>query len=183
MNYGQQENIRVKEQIVNGLFEELKSQPFSEIRIASLIKTAGVGRTSYYRNFDSKEEIVDYYLHDIIQKRRQTAVLPNWTKSSVTDDLEDIFNFFLQEKEHLLLLLHSGLSSYVFDYFRTIPKNASAKEKARIPSPNPYLLAFFTGALPSVLFEWLERDSPEPPREMAVLITKMLPAEIFTDEQ
>ncbi|MFC4761126.1 TetR/AcrR family transcriptional regulator [Fructobacillus durionis] len=183
MNYGQQENARVKEQIVKGLFTELKTKPFSEIRIASLIKTAGVGRTSYYRNFDSKEEIVDYYLSELVQVRRSSQSIPTWTRSSVADNLEDIFSFFLSQKERFLLLFKSGLSSYVFDYFRNIPKNNPQEGQQHLPNHNPYLLAFFTGALPSVLFEWLKRDSPESPKEMAVMLTKMLPPEIFVDEK
>lgn len=183
MNYGQQENARVKEQIVQGLFKELETTPFSEIRVASLIKSAGVGRTSYYRNFNSKEEILDYYLAELLNKRRQTSQLPTWTKDSVTNNLEDIFDFFLKQKEHFLLLFNSGLSSYLFDYFRNIPQSVPEEKRSHLPNHNPYLLPFFTGALPGVLFEWLKRNSPETPKEMATIITKMLPPEIFVDEK
>ncbi|CAH0415834.1 TetR family transcriptional regulator C-terminal domain-containing protein [Periweissella fabaria] len=182
MNYGQQENTRVKEQLVNGLFEELQHKPFSEIRIASLIKTAGVGRTSYYRNFDSKEDVLNYYLSQLIMQRRKQKPIIRWTRTSFTDDLTETFKFFLKQKKRFLLLFNAGLSAYIFEYFHSTANNAKTEERGNEFLKKPYLLAFVAGALPSVLFEWLKRDSPESPEEMAKMVVALLPAELFTDE-
>lgn len=181
MNYGQQENARVKEQIVNGLFKELEEHPFSEIRIASLIKTAGVGRTSYYRNFDSKEDILNYYLEELIDERRQQSKQFAWTRKDVQLDLKDIFIFFREQKKRFLLLFNSGLSAYIFNYFRDTAKNGRHPDE--LPWNEPYLIPFFTGALPSVLFEWLKRGTPESPNEMATIVTNFLPESFFIDEK
>ncbi|MCO0832009.1 TetR/AcrR family transcriptional regulator [Fructobacillus sp. W13] len=180
MNYGQQQNERVKNQIVDGLFSELKERPFSEIRIASLIKTAGVGRTSYYRNFDSKEEILSYYLNSLVEKRMAEGRPTEWTKQSVPADLEKIFSFFQMEKERFLLLFNSGLSAYIFDFFRSIPNSERAQNDKF--QNTPYLIPFFTGAMPSVLFEWLKKDTPESPQEMAQIVTELLPPVFFSDD-
>lgn len=181
MNYGQQENARVKEQIVDGLFKELEEHPFSEIRIASLIKTAGVGRTSYYRNFDSKEDILNYYLEELVNERRQQSKQFSWTRIDVQSDLTDIFVFFRGQKERFLLLFNSSLSAYIFNYFRDTANNGRTPDE--LPWNEPYLIPFFTGALPSILFEWLKRDAPESPSEMANIVTNFLPDAFFVDEK
>jgi AcrR family transcriptional regulator len=61
MNHSLQENLRVKNQIVNGLFKLLKVKSFSSIKITELIKVSNVARASYYRNFDTIEDILVFY--------------------------------------------------------------------------------------------------------------------------
>ncbi|CAH1857019.1 hypothetical protein R078131_01520 [Convivina intestini] len=182
MNYGQQENVRVKNQIVDGLFKELETKKFSEIRIASLIKSAGVGRVSYYRNFDNKEEILDYYLQTIIETRQKQRKTQNviLTKKSVKQDLSSTFLFFLEQKDRFLLLFNSGLSAYVIEYFRSI-SNELHHQDPQLPN-NLYLTSFLTGALSSVLFEWLQRNTPETPDEMADIVLNLLPKQLLEEK-
>ena len=45
--------------------ELLKKKPFSEITVSDLVKKSGASRASFYRNYQSKEQIVDEYLEQI----------------------------------------------------------------------------------------------------------------------
>ncbi|MDF7637494.1 TetR/AcrR family transcriptional regulator [Leuconostocaceae bacterium ESL0958] len=179
MNYGQQENNRVKEQIVKGLFEELKDTPFSKIRIASLIETAGVARASYYRNFDSKEAILEYYLSQLIAVKQDRALadrqLP--AKETLRSDLTFAFRIFLTQRERFLLLFDSGLSAYVFEYLQKMPRIDPEKEARRFH--DAYDRAFFTGAMSSVLQQWLLTGAHESPAEMAAIMLDKLPAYLY----
>ena len=62
------ENIFVRECITEALIKLIKTKPLSEIRITELTKTAGVSRMSYYRNFNSKEEIFSSYFSIILDR-------------------------------------------------------------------------------------------------------------------
>ncbi|MBS9335277.1 TetR/AcrR family transcriptional regulator [Fructobacillus sp. M1-13] len=181
MNYGQQENIRVKEQIVDGLFSELAVKSFSEITVASLIEAAGVARASYYRNFNSKEEILRFYLNQLITKRRENHHTPSWTREAVEKELIDLFDFFFKQKDRFLLLFNSGLSAYIFEFFQLLPLEQGRKKKS--PFANPYLLPLFTGAIPSILFTWLKKDNPESSEKIAKMVLSLLPEQLFIDEK
>lgn len=40
----------------------LEEKSFSEITIKEITKKAGVNRSTYYRNFDSKEDIIIFFI-------------------------------------------------------------------------------------------------------------------------
>lgn len=59
MNKKQEANALVIECITSALLEMMKTKPFDSITITGLTKRAGVGRVSFYRNFESKEDILN----------------------------------------------------------------------------------------------------------------------------
>ena len=49
----------VKQYYAQALFELLKKKPLQEISITDLVKKAGASRASFYRNYTSKEQIIE----------------------------------------------------------------------------------------------------------------------------
>lgn len=171
----------VKDQIVTGLFKELESRPLSEIPVASLIKTAGVARASYYRNFSSKEDILNYYLDQLLGKDQEPSIPTVWTRGEAAAKIADIFNVLAREKSRFILLFQSRLASYAFDYFDTF------SNRNGIDSPFPwkdeYKLPFYSGALTSVLYHWLQTGANQPAKELAEHFVNLLPDTFFIDEK
>ena len=56
---------RVKKRIAEGLFALLRKKDFSEITVTDIVREADVARASYYRNFDSKEQIIEAAMDDL----------------------------------------------------------------------------------------------------------------------
>lgn len=54
-------SLKAKSLIVEALFELLQKQSFEKISITAITQKAGVSRLSYYRNFKSKEDIVEQF--------------------------------------------------------------------------------------------------------------------------
>ena len=61
------ENMRVKKSIQTALFSLMKKKKFSEIRVADIISMSGVAKASYYRNFSSIEDVIYFYIDQIIK--------------------------------------------------------------------------------------------------------------------
>lgn len=57
----------VKEAIAIALVHLLEEKSLSQITILEIVERAGVGRSSFYRNFDSKETVLLYYLENILE--------------------------------------------------------------------------------------------------------------------
>ena len=51
-------NQIIRECITEALLILMQKQPFQEITVMELTKKAGVGRVSFYRNYDSKESVL-----------------------------------------------------------------------------------------------------------------------------
>lgn len=60
-----QANIIAKECIVSALLKLIYEKPLSTITISELTKKAGVSRMTFYRNYDSKEEVFIGHLDEI----------------------------------------------------------------------------------------------------------------------
>lgn len=65
MSKASMDNQRVKKRIAEGLFALLRKKAFSEITVTDIVREADVARASYYRNFDSKEQIIEAAMDDL----------------------------------------------------------------------------------------------------------------------
>lgn len=57
-------NAYVIEHLTNALLELLKDKPINDISISELVDKACVGRASFYRNYECKEDILKRYLNE-----------------------------------------------------------------------------------------------------------------------
>lgn len=65
MSRGSQENERVRKEITEALFSLLLRKEFSEITVTDIVTEANVARVSYYRNFETKEAIIEEYVDSV----------------------------------------------------------------------------------------------------------------------
>lgn len=61
-----EENLRVKINITNTLFRLMEQKSLAEISITELVKGAGVARASFYRNYESKEDVLVTLIRDVL---------------------------------------------------------------------------------------------------------------------
>lgn len=166
MNHSQQENLRVKDQIVDGLFALLKVKSFSSIKITELIQSANVARASYYRNFDKIEDILVYYFQNL-QHDRKYPVQGNPLKNKQDNlpGVQESFDLIYSEKDRITLLLNNGLS----DYFYQLLYDQVIDIAGDMPtySTERYRVYVIIGAIFSIISEWLLSGTKESPHEMA----------------
>ena len=82
-----EENKRVKKQICAaffGLLRQSDADDVDSISISQITSRANVSRMAYYRNFKSKNDIVKYYIDEVM-----------W--SDITDELGDDIDFWTNE--------------------------------------------------------------------------------------
>lgn len=89
-------NTYVIEHITKALLALWGKQALEDISISELCEKAGVGRASFYRNFDSKEAVVADYLHQIFRKYMEENI--NLSSQPLSIQLEALFAHF--EKHH-----------------------------------------------------------------------------------
>lgn len=160
MNKKQEANAFVKECITTAFLQMLTEQPFEKISISELAKKAGVGRVSFYRNFESKEDVLRKYLKSLLDK---------WAASyeNITDYnlVEAIFEYYYEHKELYILLYKRGLSHISLQSVKDAcgPKPEQSNAAA-------YTSAFFAFGLYGWIEEWFKRGMTETPGEMKLLL-------------
>lgn len=95
-------NAYVVEHLTNSMLVLLKEKPIAEISISELCGMAGVGRTSFYRNYQTKEDIVKAYIahlfQDWVNKCKKSSNL------SVRETVQVVFSHFEANREFYSLL-------------------------------------------------------------------------------
>lgn len=103
----QSRNAYVKKQLSGSMLTLLKEKPVSEISISELCDTAGVGRTSFYRNYSKKEDIIKSYIEHLFQdwadKCKNTPNLP------VKEIVQTLFSHFEAHRDFYSLINERGL--------------------------------------------------------------------------
>lgn len=154
-------NDTVKEAIVIALVELMKEKDLDEISIKGIVERAGVGRSSFYRNFDSKEDVLLLYIDRLFDATCESAP---FSDENLRDYMVSRFRAYKKHKDLFLVMRRSGLLHLLYrQTFFNVKRNVAFFDLYR----NPYQAAFFSGAGTSVLIQWIENGFRESEEELA----------------
>lgn len=163
------EDVRIhntKEFVYEALVELLKKNDYADITISMIIKKSGIGRTTFYRHFYSKDDILLAKLNT--QTLKLVELLTNTYDLSVYD--KDIFGkiklFFKYWDRHpdviniiIMLdktqLLYSTWPELLIELFSVIDIAISSH------SSKLYTAHFALGGLTSLLIQWFKNNRKE----------------------
>lgn len=160
-------NRTVRAKIINALLVLLETRHFSEISITDIVRTAGVARQSYYRNFHSKEEIVEAFFLEL-----QAEVTRSFRENQITDYGPQcatvILRALLQNRSAILCLHRAGFSLHNQNLINARIEYAAGDMPAN--SIERYQLYCYSGAIYNAAFVWLQNGAVEPPEDIARVI-------------
>lgn len=100
-------NAYVVEHLTSSMLALLEEKPIAEISISELCDMAGVGRTSFYRNYQTKEDIVKAYIAHLF--RNWVDKCKKSSNLSVREIVQVVFSHFEANREFYSLLNKRGL--------------------------------------------------------------------------
>lgn len=155
--------------IMEALLMLLQERKFSDITIKEIIKKAGVNRSTYYRNFNSKEEIIEYFYCYILTK----CVTTNTTKNT-EDHLLTIFHQFLNYKVQLLCLHKNKLSYLLLDVLNSFFTD-NGNFHTKVDFDQEFKIHYHTGGIFNTFLLWFEFDMCPSPEQLVNNSIKTLP--------
>ena len=164
MNKKQEANSLVKECITTALLQMMETTPYEQIAITDLVKKAGVGRVSFYRNFESKKDVIEKQL---------VFLLKEWGREfEARGDLsafsDSVIRHYYKHKDFYLLLYKQGLSDMIYETLRYACRLDEARSNFE-----RYNKSMFAGMLFGWVDEWMRKGMPESPDEIALLSAQM----------
>lgn len=163
----QESKLLTRDCIRTALLQLLKDNEFENITITSIIKRAGVSRAGFYRNYSSKEEIIEEFAQ-ITYDNLKTLITDETLQR---DPYQWYLNFFSAIQEdaqtfHLLILVK-------------VPRQFVSKLGSLLEP----LLSFETAyeryqaiarstALKEIVIDWFKNGMLESPHEMADFFVK-----------
>lgn len=155
-----------KDCIVQALLKLMDEQPFSSISIQNIVDAAGVSRMAYYRNFDSKEDILRYHIENVTKDYLSRT--EDFKPKNFQEHLQLLFDYLLEQKELGLKLIKAGMISLSKEAFDR-GLLAYAKD-----TKSYYNLCFLSGGLFNMYSFWLDNGCKETPKQLSRYFTKTL---------
>ena len=174
------ENIRVKKCIVNALFHLMQSKSLSEITITELVQGAGVARASFYRNYESKEDVLVTLIQDVLELFRQ-EMHEGPEGLYAYENILLSFRFFQTYKSYIIDLCRSGFALTILEEMNHF--HESVEGTMHFSSTEKYTLYMYIGALFNTGITWLSTENAVSPEELAAFFYKKLPHECPTGSE
>lgn len=158
--------MKSKQKMADSLIELMKKHPYEEITIKEISEKAEVYRSTYYRNYKSKEEIIKYKISTIMDEYQE-----QYYKTKQKDKetyLHTIFSTF-QKHEEFFKIIHQQKQSYLIqqvleEYFI---KNRTVKDKEEY-----YKIYYHIGGINGFIIYWIENNMKETPEELTSIALK-----------
>lgn len=171
-NVKNQANILAKECIVEALIQLLEEKSLSAITISELTEKAGVSRMTYYRNYDTKEDIFETYLDDVMEYYHEDVqklmLQGNYYDS---DNMIHCFYYLKEHRRFLDCLLKNGFGYLLLKTISNYVIKTWYKPEDEIT--RYYKLQAFAGSLYNLYITWSSGGMKEKPEEMATVLYKI----------
>lgn len=156
--------------IGESIFILMDKKEYEKIKISDIVKTAGVSRMTFYHYYETKEDALSDYFHEIvagyIRECRTEKIGRFHDRSIIVHALKyfDQYEIFISKlvQAKLQYILWNAMNDYMSR--RIMPKY-------KIPE---YELYFYGGALLNVFLKWQQDGKKESAEEIAqTIITSM----------
>ena len=148
---------------MRAFFKLFSKKKMEDITVTEIVSEAGVARASFYRNYTSKDEVMETALTDMLQDM-----------ADGTEDLSQVyrknhvrrcFGLFEKYKNVLLEIYRSGFGLKILEalnnYYEQLAGDMPANSKER------FSLYVFAGSLYNTAMTWLKDDRGEAADEVA----------------
>ena len=166
MSATRQSKAAIMNSLENTLVLFMKEKPFAEISIQELCDRAGVGRSSFYRYYTSKEEVmISLLLHEWYAWRRAEGAKDY---SIISHESARSFIRHVFATRELFELIHQNGLDRLFPVI--VESNESMKK-----NKNHYMVAFFCYGVFGILRDWYMGGCVESEEDLIAVVDAFCP--------
>lgn len=153
-----------KQYIEEAVLQLMNEKDFHEISITEIAKKAGVGRATFYRNFDSKEDVLLYHFNKVVNDMTAQSRFTPRCDEDYYQTIMSILRIMEKNKSTVQLIIKSHLETLLLDYLNE--QYVCVFDDARKPN-NKLLPYFYSGAIYNITIQWVKDDCAIPIENVA----------------
>ncbi len=163
---------RSKDIITEALLDLLKSYSLDAVTITQLCRRAGVGRPTFYRHFESKEDVLAQLTQKLFKEYLHVARAA-YEENPSAETMEYVAFDFLKNNPQVESFLQSK-DLYKFGVAELGARRRKIeKEFPLFDDKSPYALEYRVGGLIFVFSRWVSGGMKESPEEMAKIFAEI----------
>jgi len=178
---------KTKELLRNTLVELIEEKGFDAVSVRDITLKAGLNRGTFYLHYRDKYDLLEKNENKVLAgiQEKLKHLKPYefdkyYSKDMVYPPVLQLF-CYLMENKHLIKILISSKGDPAFqkkmkEYIKEAfyEKLVFNDNQYFSDVPDEYILAFISSAFFGLIEQWLEKDEPNSPEEMALMHMKML---------
>lgn len=165
----EESNAFVRECIEGALIQLMETKPFASITVTDIARRAGVSRNAYYRNYASKEAILDGFLTTIFAEINRSLLQYDpmtQTREAWLTMLAGVRRIAPQYR----LILRAGQADRLRERMCASMNGSAARHEI---GPR-YAATYWAGAICEVINQWVLHDMDASDDELADIMTDLM---------
>lgn len=166
--HNEKNNRLTIESLQAALFALMKTEEFSAISITDICKKAGISRTAFYRDFLSKEDLLECAVEDYTSAMIARIGSP-FRETTDESWYRRMFACVYEHADDLKTLFHAGLK---YKYLSIV--NSLVLHDPALPEKDRYVRLVWAGAIVNVIIDWADGDFREPTEALSAHCVNLL---------
>lgn len=172
-------SIQSSQWIYEALSELMNEKNYENIKVTEIVEKAKIGRTTFYRNFDSIDDVLRMKCDETFDNLYK-YIVDYYNENNVSDKtlfIKPLLRFWYINSDIMELLLKANKLDIInssaikiVDAFEPLicPKNIAIKNHW------DYFISLQSGIFISILSQWIKNGKDIPPDDLADLIVKQI---------
>ena len=158
--------------ICDGLYQCLKEKSFSSLTVNEITEAAGVSRATFYRIFDSPQDILSYLCEQLISD--VVTFMMSSLNASAAEIREGSLQMWLNKADLISAIYNSGNPAILSDSLQKYLKSSYFTGMGVITQDEmDYLQETLSTILDTVLRVWLRHNKKESAKDILALYSKI----------
>lgn len=167
IQYNKELNLEIRKAIQDSLYILMKNNDYNTISITELCKKAGVSRTAFYNNYDSKDDVMFSIVND--ENNRIISEIGSPFRSTISLTWYQNLFYTIQNNKTFLKLMFDA--NFKYRYLSMI-NDLVLHNINNITTEEKNMRILWAGGIVNRIIKWIEDDLLESPEELAIFCYK-----------
>lgn len=158
--------IRSQYMIAEALFSLMKRKPFHQISVTEICEEAAIGRKTFYRNFELREDVIEFQLDLMCEEYKKEL-----SQLSFDQYLYHHFVYIQNNVEYFIILYKNGLSFLANQKFSSLLPY-TMPTWSNDPIEQEYLSSYIIAGIEAIQRIWISRGCIESIDEVVKIAIK-----------
>lgn len=170
--YQKQQRMRIKDIIAEALKTLLKRKLYIDITVSELVDIAQISRASFYRYYNSIDDVLAYIVDEIdVKVSSNTPSILSYEKKDWYKAGVELFKYILKVKDSFFEV-ESKNSSYILH--RLERKSEFSSSSIETSVSESYLISALMGMIYGIADKWRRRNYMDSPEAMSMFMTELV---------
>lgn len=172
---GEKQSLQTQKRVADGLLKLMEEHSFQEITVTQICQEAEIARVTFYRLFETKEDVIRFYLHGLLSDFSEEF----GPESDSVKALRILFDSFPIPVSVLKMLMQQGLYTVLYSEFQSVighffRVNGIKEMTDQMKRMNSYRINFIASTLLNIFMTWVDNGCRESKEELIEIASRQL---------